>query len=76
MSPTRFYIQDSLHDRFVQALTERFGGLRLGDGMDPATQMGPMANARRPDALDALIADAKSSGAQLLTGGERIGNQE
>ncbi|WP_370206302.1 NAD-dependent succinate-semialdehyde dehydrogenase [Pararhodobacter marinus] len=75
VSPTRFYIQDSLHDRFVQALTERFGGLRLGDGMDPATQMGPMANARRPDALDALIADAKSSGAQLLTGGERIGNQ-
>jgi len=75
VSPTRFYIQDAIHDRFVKALTERFGALTLGDGLDPATQMGPMANARRPDAIDALIADATSTGGRLLTGGERTGNQ-
>jgi len=75
VSPTRFYIQDAIHDRFVSALTERFGALRLGNGLDPATQMGPMANARRPDAIDALVADATARGGRLLTGGERIGNE-
>ncbi len=75
VSPTRFYIQDAIHDHFVSALTERFGALRLGNGLDPATQMGPMANARRPDAIDALVADATARGGRLLTGGERIGNE-
>ena len=37
--------------------------------------MGPMANPRRPEAMERLIGDAKAKGAKLHTGGERIGNQ-
>ncbi|MCW1931410.1 NAD-dependent succinate-semialdehyde dehydrogenase [Pararhodobacter zhoushanensis] len=75
VSPTRFYVQDGIHDRFVAALSQRLAAMRIGDGLDPATQMGPMANARRPEAVEGLLADATARGARVLTGGERIGNQ-
>ena len=74
VSPTRFYIQEAVHDRFVQAFVDRVAQIRIGNGLDPASQMGPMANARRPSAVDELMADARSHGAGLKLGGERIGN--
>jgi len=74
VSPTRLYVQDGIYDRFLGALTKRVAALRVGDGLDPDIEMGPMANARRPDAVAQMIADAASRGAQVLTGGERIGN--
>src|SRR5690606_37890688 len=54
---------------------ERAQAIKVGNGLDEGTQMGPMANARRPEAIDRLIANAKDKGARLGTGGERIGNQ-
>ena len=72
VSPTRFYVQDAIHDRFVAAFAERFGGATVGNGLDPATQMGPLANARRPAAIEAMVADAVSHGASVRAGGERI----
>lgn len=74
VSPTRFYIQDGIYDRFMAAFAERVRKLRVGNGLDPEVQMGPMANARRPDAIEGLVADALAQGAELMTGGERIGN--
>jgi succinate-semialdehyde dehydrogenase/glutarate-semialdehyde dehydrogenase len=74
VSPTRFYIQEGVHDRFVQAFVDRVAQIRVGNGLDQASQMGPMANARRPSAVDDLMANALSHGAQLRLGGERIGN--
>jgi succinate-semialdehyde dehydrogenase/glutarate-semialdehyde dehydrogenase len=47
----------------------------VGDGMDPSNQMGPLANHRRIETMDALVADAKAKGARLLAGGSRIGNR-
>src|SRR4029453_532939 len=49
--------------------------IKVGDGLLADTQMGPMANPRRPDAMERLIGDAKAKGGTLHTRGERIGNQ-
>ncbi|NTT87646.1 NAD-dependent succinate-semialdehyde dehydrogenase [Tabrizicola fusiformis] len=75
VSPTRFLVQDSLHDRFVQQFTEFAQSVRVGNGLDPETEMGPLANDRRIPALEALISDAVDKGARLTTGGRRIGNE-
>jgi succinate-semialdehyde dehydrogenase/glutarate-semialdehyde dehydrogenase len=75
VSPTRFIVQDAVYDRFVSGFAERAKALKVGNGSDPESQMGPMANPRRPDAMEAMIGDAVAKGAKLHTGGERIGNQ-
>lgn len=49
--------------------------MKVGDGFDPSNDMGPLANARRIEAMETLIADAKAKGARVLAGGERIGNR-
>ncbi len=74
-SPTRFFVEAPVYARFAEGLRARMAALRVGDGMDTDTQMGPLANPRRLDAMAALIADAQSHGATRMTGGERIGNQ-
>jgi succinate-semialdehyde dehydrogenase/glutarate-semialdehyde dehydrogenase len=75
VSPTRFIVQEDVYDRFRAGFAERAGKIVVGDGLDPATRMGPMANLRRPDAMERLIGDAIAKGATLLSGGGRIGNR-
>lgn len=75
ISPTRFYVQESVHEQFVDVFTGVFKDLHVGDGMDDATQMGPLANPRRVDAMEEFVADAKNRGASVRCGGDRIGNQ-
>jgi len=75
VSPTRFYVQDAIHDRFVEAYAKRMSQIRIGDGLLPDSQMGPMANPRRPQAIADFVADAVSHGARVRTGGEAMGNQ-
>lgn len=71
VSPTRFFVQDGIYERFAAGFAERTGRLKLGDGRDADTMMGPTANARRPEAIEAMIEDARGLGAKLLTGGGR-----
>jgi succinate-semialdehyde dehydrogenase/glutarate-semialdehyde dehydrogenase len=73
-SPTRFLVQDRIHDRFVGALAKAMAQTKVGDGLDAASEMGPLANPRRVEAMQALTADAVAAGGRLLTGGQRIGN--
>ncbi|HWW49656.1 MAG TPA: NAD-dependent succinate-semialdehyde dehydrogenase [Xanthobacteraceae bacterium] len=75
ISPTRFYVHDSLHDRFVDQFTAATNRMVVGNGLDAATNVGPLANSRRLSAMDTLIGDAVSAGGRLNTGGERIGNR-
>ena len=75
VSSTRFIVQEDIYDRFVKGFTERAEAVKVGNGMDPDTQMGPMANPRRPEAMEQLIGDAVERGAKLQTGGKRVGNQ-
>lgn len=75
VAPTRFIVQDGVYDRFVEGFARRASALRVGNGLEPDSQMGPLANARRPEAMERLIADAVKAGAKLHTGGNRVGNQ-
>ncbi len=69
ISPTRFYVQQNIYDRFVAGFNERTGKVVVGNGLDANTVMGPMANTRRPQAVGALIDDAIAKGARLGSGG-------
>lgn len=74
-SPTRFFVLEPLFDRFTAAFAETAKRLKVGNGLDAATQMGPVANVRRAPALQALVEDAKHKGARVLAGGEPVAGQ-
>ena len=75
VSPTRFIVQEDVFERFRDGFIERAKAIKVGDGLEDGTQMGPMANPRRPEAMERLIGNAKDKGAKLGAGGERIGNR-
>src|ERR1700739_250913 len=75
ISPTRFYVQEPVYDRFLKRFTEYAKSLKLGDGLEKGVTMGPLANARRIDAMESIGADAKNRGGKVVTGGQRDGNQ-
>ncbi|SIR24373.1 MULTISPECIES: NAD-dependent succinate-semialdehyde dehydrogenase [Acidiphilium] len=75
VAPTRFLVQDSVYEGFMERFLGAIAKIKVGDGLAPDTTMGPVANERRIPALEAFIADARNHGAKLATGGERIGNK-
>ena len=75
LSPTRFFVEEGICERFTARFVEHARAWRVGDGMDPDTQMGPLANKRRVEAVSHLVEDARSRGATVTAGGERIGNR-
>lgn len=74
LSPSRFYIHDAIYDRFVDRVAAGMAAFKIGDGMDPATTLGPMVNAARIEALEKMTQDAVNHGARVVTGGKRFGN--
>ena len=75
ISPTRFYVQEKGYNKFVARFTEYAKGLKLGDGLEKGTTLGPLANPRRLDAMETFVNDAKARGGKIQTGGSRHGNQ-
>jgi len=75
ISPTRFYVQEPVYNRFVARFTEYAKSIKLGDGLEKGNTMGPMANARRIDTMESFVNDAKDRGGKIATGGNRRGNQ-
>lgn len=75
ISPTRFLVQRSVSAAFTDALAGIAKDLKIGDGLDPVTQVGPLASQRRLNAVEALINDAVGQGARVVTGGHRVGNR-
>ncbi len=75
ISPTRFYVQEQSYSKFVARFTEYAKGLKMGDGLEKGITLGPLANARRLDAMESFVNDAKSRGGKVATGGSRHGNQ-
>lgn len=71
----RFYVHTSLHDKFVAGFTARAKALKLGHGLDESTQIGPLINQRRIDAMEAIIADAEKCGGKIEAGGRRPAGQ-
>jgi succinate-semialdehyde dehydrogenase/glutarate-semialdehyde dehydrogenase len=75
VSPTRFLVHESVYERFVEGFVAAAAKVKVGDGLDPATRMGPLANSRRVEAMQAFVADAVAKGATVRTGGQRIGGE-
>ncbi len=75
VSPTRFIVQEDVFEKFRDGFIAGAKAQVVGDGLAEGTTMGPMANPRRPEAIDKFIANAVKKGAKLGTGGKRIGNQ-
>jgi len=71
VTPDRFYVHDSLHDRFAEGFAARARALKLGHGLDEATQMGPLINERRLAAIEEIVAEARDRGGKILAGGRR-----
>jgi succinate-semialdehyde dehydrogenase/glutarate-semialdehyde dehydrogenase len=69
LCPTRFYVHEAVHDRFAERLAARASALRVGDGLDPQVEMGPLANARRVGAMHEFCEDAQAKGSRILAGG-------
>jgi succinate-semialdehyde dehydrogenase / glutarate-semialdehyde dehydrogenase len=67
----RFYVHESLHDKFVDGFAARAKALKLGHGLEDSTQMGPLINAKRVSAIDNIVADGRKQGGRIVTGGER-----
>lgn len=75
VSPTRFFVQEAIYKQFENAFADKAKQVKVGDGLDPSNQMGPLANSRRIDMMEGLVADAKAKGARVIAGGSRIGNR-
>ncbi|HVZ46899.1 MAG TPA: NAD-dependent succinate-semialdehyde dehydrogenase [Ramlibacter sp.] len=75
LAPSRFFV----HERIAADFRERFASaaraIRVGNGLDPATQMGPLNNRRRLEAAQRLVQQACDGGARIAAGGERIGSR-
>jgi succinate-semialdehyde dehydrogenase/glutarate-semialdehyde dehydrogenase len=66
----RFYVHEKVHDEFAKKLTARMQALKMGNGLDEGVMLGPLVNADTRDKVKALVEDAVSKGASVLTGGK------
>jgi succinate-semialdehyde dehydrogenase/glutarate-semialdehyde dehydrogenase len=74
-SPTRFFVHESIYENYTRQFVERAAQTVVGNGFDAGVEMGPLANGRRIEALTELVEDAVAQGAELKTGGKRIGTK-
>ncbi len=72
VAPTRFLVHEACFDQFVRGFVQRSEALTVGNGLDQSTDMGPLAHSRRLSAVDNIVNQAISEGAELLTGGHRL----
>ncbi len=75
VSPTRFIVQQGVYEPFLERFVAAAKAVKLGNGLDDGTTMGPLANDRRIAAMEGLVADAVQKGAAVRTGGKRAGNK-
>ncbi|MBB4277843.1 NAD-dependent succinate-semialdehyde dehydrogenase [Rhizobium mongolense] len=75
VAPTRFLVQDGIFNEFVDGFVKAAEAIKVGNGLEDGVTMGPLANDRRIPAMEDMIRDALARGAELKTGGKRIGNK-
>ncbi len=75
ISPTRFYVQSGVYDEFTERFVKHANEMVVGEGINDGVQIGPLIGARRLDVMQDFVEDAVSCGAELLAGGERLGNK-
>jgi betaine-aldehyde dehydrogenase len=72
----RLIVQDTVHDDFVAELGRRTERIRLGNGLDPETESGPMVSSAQREKIEGFVASASSEGARLVAGGRRPDEEE
>jgi succinate-semialdehyde dehydrogenase/glutarate-semialdehyde dehydrogenase len=75
VAPTRFLVQNEVYAPFVEKFTAAAQAIKLGNGLDAETTMGPLANDRRVAAMESFVADAVQKGGTVKAGGKRAGNK-
>jgi glyceraldehyde-3-phosphate dehydrogenase (NADP+) len=74
ISVQRVYVHRRVYDRFVSELVRRVEALKVGDPLDPQTDVGPLIDTANADRVEEWLEEAKAAGAEVLTGGEREGS--
>ncbi len=69
---SRLFVERSIHDEFVARLAAYAEGLRIGDGIDPATEIGPLVSVRQLERVTGYLEAGAAEGAKLVTGGTRL----
>ena len=72
VSPTRFYVHEKVYDRFLDSFVNTLKGVKVGDGLDPETQMGPLAHERRVPTMAKFVENAVERGGKVVLGGEAL----
>jgi len=72
VSPTRFYVQEKAYDQFLEAFVGTLKSVKVGDGLDPDTQMGPLAHERRVPTMAKFVENAVERGGKVVLGGEAL----
>lgn len=72
VSPTRFYVHDKVYDKFMSDFTDTLKSVVVGNGLEPETQMGPLAHARRVPVMEQFVQNAIELGGKVVLGGERL----
>jgi succinate-semialdehyde dehydrogenase/glutarate-semialdehyde dehydrogenase len=70
VSPTRFYVQNGAYEQFLSRFTDVLKGIKVGNGLEAGTEMGPLSHARRVPTMIKFIDDAKQQGGKVVLGGE------
>lgn len=70
---SRILVEKSIHSKLVEMMAEKARQIRLGDGLDPNTKMGPLVTAAHRERVESYIQIGKASGAKLVCGGQRPG---
>ncbi|WP_193069684.1 NAD-dependent succinate-semialdehyde dehydrogenase [Brevibacterium aurantiacum] len=71
-SANRLFVHSSIAEEFSKKLTERMGAMKVGNGLDDGTEVGPLVDQDALDKVASLVDDAVSKGAKVLTGGSKI----
>jgi succinate-semialdehyde dehydrogenase/glutarate-semialdehyde dehydrogenase len=75
VAPTRFLVHEKVYPEFVERFTAYAKNMKVGNGLEADTKMGPLVAERRLHAMDSFVSDAIAKGAKIQTGGQRKGNK-
>jgi succinate-semialdehyde dehydrogenase/glutarate-semialdehyde dehydrogenase len=75
VAPTRFLVHEKVYPEFVERFTAFAKNMKVGNGLEADTKMGPLVAERRLHAMDSFVSDAIAKGAKIHTGGQRKGNK-
>jgi len=71
VAPQRYLVHESIAGRFIEVAEAKMRSIKLGHGLEPTTEMGPMINSSQRDNLEALVKESVAHGAEVITGGGR-----